>query len=73
MAKNARNWKLLSGWEGPKIPGYPGWFLNILAGRGIKDKEAISNFIDPSYESLPDPAIFQNIDRAVELLAKAKT
>lgn len=73
MAKTQKKWKQLTGWVGKKPKGnFPDWFLNILYSRSAKNEKEIEAFLNPKYEDLLDPFVFQNMKEVISLISKAK-
>ncbi|MBI4842937.1 MAG: single-stranded-DNA-specific exonuclease RecJ [Nitrospirae bacterium] len=46
-------------------------FAQILVNRGIKDPDAIREFLNPSFKNLHDPSLLPDIDKAVERVKSA--
>lgn len=49
----------------------PETFATLLWQRGIRDEEALENFLHPSLEKLHDPFLFYDMDRAIERVQQA--
>jgi single-stranded-DNA-specific exonuclease len=49
-------------------PEYDRVFLQLLFNRGLKEREAIKNFLDSDFNKIPDPFLFKDMDLAVELI-----
>jgi len=74
MAKIEQKWKILRHRpstidHGPELPG---WFLGILANRGIETAEQIEDYLNPKYERIVKPENFLNIAEAVDRIKRAK-
>jgi len=53
-----------------KFPKYSRAVLQLLYNCGLKEKEEVKEFLNPEYEKLPDPFLFKDMERAVELIIK---
>lgn len=53
-----------------KYPGYNRVVLQLLFNRGLKEKEAIENFLDSDFSKISDPFLFKDMEAAVELIIK---
>ena len=74
MTKTEQKWKVPKKVASNKLPvtGYPNWFLNILAARGLTKAEQIEDYLNPKYENIVKPENFQNIAEAVDRIKAAK-
>ena len=74
MTKTEQKWKVPKKVASNKLPvtGYPNWFLNILAARGLTKAEQIEDYLNPKYENIVKPESFLNITEAVDRLKAAK-
>lgn len=55
------------------FPEFPPQVLQVLYARGIRTKEKVKEwFAEPSLETLPDPMLFQDMQRAIERVREAK-
>lgn len=69
-----KTWKLKS--EIPedfaqKLSEYPKLAAQLLYGRGLTEKQQIKEFLEPKYESLHSPFLFQEMQKAVERIWQA--
>ena len=54
-----------------ELPGVPAWERELLCARGIDTPEKAERFLHPGPEDLHDPALMQDMDRAVTLIRMA--
>ncbi len=51
--------------------GFPGWFAQLLAMRGVDTAEKAAAFLHPDMHQLHDPFLMQDMDKAVVMLKEA--
>lgn len=52
-------------------PDYSLLLAQLLYNRGLAEREEVEAFIDPKYEMLPDPFLFQDMQKAVDRIWQA--
>ena len=53
---------------GEPLAGFPGWFSDLLRARGVRTPEDADAFLNPSPDSLHDPLLMPDMDRAAALI-----
>lgn len=55
-----------------RIEGYPSWFSALLSARGVKDLSSAERFLNPRFESLYDPFLLHDMDKAIDILRNVR-